>query len=139
MSLALWRPTNRGNLIDEFFNDWFTGPANVENRQMMPAADVVDKGDRYHLEVELPGVKKEDVNIEIKDDSLVIEAAKNYEKKVEEKDYHLRERAYGSFRRSFSLSSHIDREKIDAKYENGILTLELPKKEESVGKRIELK
>ena len=91
--------------------------------------DVIDTGDAYKLDAELPGFKKEDIDINVENDCLTI----SVERKVEEEDkrpnYVKRERVYGSFSRSFDVSG-IDVEKIEAAYQDGILTLTMPKKVE---------
>ncbi len=91
--------------------------------------DVIDTGDAYKLDAELPGFKKEDISIDVENDCLTI----SVERKVEEADkrpnYVKRERVYGSFSRSFDVSG-INVEGIQAAYQDGILTLTMPKKVE---------
>ncbi len=96
---------------------------------MMPAikTDIVDKGDRYILEAEMPGFGKDDINIYIDDNKLTIEAKHSENKEENNANYIRRERRYGSFTRSFDVSD-VDTEAISADYNNGVLTLELPKK-----------
>ena len=91
--------------------------------------DVIDTGDAFKLEAELPGFKKEDITVDIEDDTLTIKAehAENTDEKNDEGEYVRRERYYGSYQRSFNVSE-IDVEGISAAYENGVLTLNLPKK-----------
>ncbi len=91
--------------------------------------DVVDNGDSYTLAAELPGFKKEDIDIRMEGDYLTIEAKheENHEEKKE--NYLRRERSYGSFSRSFDITG-VDVSGISAKYENGILELKLPKQVE---------
>jgi len=92
--------------------------------------DIQDKGDHYLLEADLPGIKKEDIQIEVDGDTLTIQAQRRNEsqEKDEEGRYVRCERSYGGFSRSFDISA-IKTDQIHAKYENGVLTLELPKKE----------
>lgn len=104
--------------------------------------DVKDCGDRFVLEAELPGFNKEDINIDINGDNLTVSA--KHEETKEEKDdkgnYIRRERSFGSVARSFDISE-IKADEIDAAYSNGVLTLNLPKKTESVptNRRLEIK
>ena len=91
--------------------------------------DVSDTGDAYKLEAELPGFKKEDINIDIEDDCLTISVERKVEDEDKRPNYVKRERVYGSFSRSFDVSG-IDVEKIEAAYNDGILTLNMPKKVE---------
>ena len=103
--------------------------------------DIKDTGDAYVLEADLPGVKKEDIHIDIDGDYLSISAQRNASK--EEKDnkgnYIRCERSYGSFSRSFDISS-VQAEGITAAYDNGVLTLTMPKKDQTVStsRRLEI-
>lgn len=94
--------------------------------------DVLDKGDKFVLEAELPGFQKEDIDIRVDGNTLIV-SAQHKEESEEKKDgkFIRRERKYGSFSRSFDVTD-IDRGKIHAAYENGVLTVELPKQVEVV-------
>ena len=102
--------------------------------------DVTDTGESYKLEAELPGFKKEDIKIDIENDCLTISAERREEKDEKRPNFVKRERLYGSYSRSFDVSG-IDVDKISAAYTDGILTLELPKKVETVpaSRRLEIK
>ena len=94
--------------------------------------DITDEGDHYTLEADLPGFDKKDISLDINGDTLTINAERRSEKKVKEKDKYIRsERSYGKYVREFDVSS-VDTEKIKAKYDNGVLTLKLPKKNGSL-------
>ena len=94
--------------------------------------DIKDTGDSYVIDAELPGYKKEEINIDVKDDILTISAEKHTETNEEEKNgYIRRERYYGSVSRSFNISE-VEASEITAKHENGVLTLTLPKKKEQI-------
>ncbi len=95
--------------------------------------DIKDTGKEYELEADLPGFKKEDINIELDDNYLTIQAERKYENDEKDKkgNYVRRERSYGSFSRSFDVSG-IDVSAIKASYQDGVLKLVLPKKEEAV-------
>ena len=113
-------------------------------RSMISAfrTDVVDTGDAFKLEAELPGFDKEDIKIDIENDCLTVNAEHNSDKKEEneKKNFVKRERFYGSYTRSFDVSG-INVDGIEAKYDNGILTLTLPKKAAEVpeSRRLEIK
>ena len=117
----------RENLLDDFFDDSFKG---VNSHEMM-RADVKDLENAYELSVTLPGIKKEDIKAELKNGYLTVSATT--ENSNDEKDkagnYIRRERFFGSTSRSFYVGEHVREEDIKAKYENGILTLNVPKKD----------
>ena len=95
--------------------------------------DIIDKGDKFILEADIPGANKEDINIHVEDNKLTITAKHNVGKETNKDDYIRRERRYGSVQRSFDVSN-IKVEKIKADYKNGVLTLDLPKKDEDAPK-----
>jgi HSP20 family protein len=97
-----------------------------EEEKFSPKANFYEDKEKYSIEIDLPGVKKEDVNIEIIDDFLVISGERKYEKK--ESSYRI-ESYYGQFTRKFMLPKNIDTEKIEAKFQKGVLKISLPKKE----------
>lgn len=105
------------------------------------STDVLDKGNRYIVEAELPGFEKKDISIDVENGYLTVRAEHKEEKEQKEDGRYLRrERRYGSFVRSFDVSD-IDEKEIKASYENGLLTLTMPKKEPSqrpAPRRIEL-
>lgn len=92
--------------------------------------DILDRGDHYELQAELPGFEKEDIHIGLEGDVLTVTAEHREDKEVKQKHFVRRERKFGSFSRSFDVSG-IDAERIDASYKHGVLTLELPKAEPS--------
>ncbi|HHT00349.1 MAG TPA: Hsp20/alpha crystallin family protein [Thiomicrospira sp.] len=94
----------------------------------------------YHIEVDLPGVKKKDINVEVKDNRLIISGERKTKKEVKEDDYHRVESSYGKFERSFTLPSNVDAENVDASSKDGVLEVVLPKKERSKkAKTVEVK
>ena len=96
---------------------------------VMFKTDISDSGDAYIVESDLPGINKEDIDINIGDGVLTVRAERKYESSDENAGKYLRrERAYGSFERSFNISD-IDAENIDAEFKNGVLILTLPKKQ----------
>ena len=85
------------------------------------------KKDKYVIEIDLPGVDKKDINITVEDDYLIVTAERKMKKEVKEQDYYLVESKFGKFYRTFYLSEDIDRDSIDAKYENGRLIITFEK------------
>ena len=94
----------------------------------LPFANLAKKSsDAFVIEVDLPGVKKEDIDIKVEDDYLTIAAVRKFKNELKEDDYYLCESDYGLISRSFALSENIDRDSIQAKFENGRLTITLEK------------
>ena len=117
--------------LDDVFDD-FMFPTLKDSDFGKMKCDIYEKDGIYHLEMDIPGFDKKDVNIEIDDnDYLTITAEKNSENNEEDenKNYIRKERSYGKYQRSFYLGD-VDKDKIDAKFDNGILKITMPKKEE---------
>jgi HSP20 family protein len=129
---------NRSNVPaywDDFFNDSFfngTSPAGYKNTS--PAVNILESNELFRIEVAAPGITREDFNINLEDDILTISSEQKEEKEENDRRYLLREFSYNAFKRSFKLTETIDAENIKASYDSGILTIELPKKEEALPK-----
>ena len=95
--------------------------------------------DAFNIEIDLPGVKKEDIELKVEDDYLTINAVRHYKEETKEEDYYLCESNFGLISRSFVLSDNIDRDSIQAKFENGRLYLSLDKVESKKAKNISIK
>jgi HSP20 family protein len=100
----------------------------------MPPANVTETKNEFNIELSAPGLKREDFKVEVEDGALVISCEKKEESNSEEKNYTRREFSYNSFYRSFPLPENVLEDKINAKYENGMLKVVLPKKEVSISK-----
>ena len=98
---------------------------------LMPVVDMVEKEKEYQITAELPGLDEKDVDVTLSDDTLTISGEKKEEKEERRKGYYMSERSYGAFNRSFRLPDGVDREKIDAKFDKGVLTVTLSKTLES--------
>ena len=101
-----------------------------------PAVDVHEQEGHIVLTAELPGVPLEDINISVENNLLTISGERRVEKQQEDGSYHWRERAWGSFRRTFTLPSTVDRDAISAGYKDGVLTVRVPQREEAKPKQI---
>jgi HSP20 family protein len=117
------------NLFDGFFNDFPAVAGNWNNA--VPPVNVTETPDSYNLELSVPGRSKEDFKVSIENGLLTISFEKKEEVKNEGVKSIRKEFSYQSFKRSFSLDEKIDAEKIEAKYENGLLKFVLPKKEQT--------
>jgi HSP20 family protein len=116
--------------MDEVFDNFFSTPRRAEITAFGPRApisDIVDKGDSFELSAELPGMRKEDINIEVGENSLTVSAEHKSEKKDEKKNYYYHERTYSGYRRTFALPQEIDPDKVEAEYKDGILKLNMKK------------
>lgn len=114
---------------DRFFNNqWFN------NEQSVPAVNIKENESSFNVEFAAPGFKKTDFKINVEHNVLTISAEKKDEKNEENDRYTRKEFAYSSFSRSFTLPQSVDSEKIDAKYNDGILNLSIPKKTEDKNK-----
>jgi HSP20 family protein len=105
----------------------------------VPPVDIIENDQEFVVKAELPGVAKEDVKITVTNDVLTIRGEKQQEKESKGKGVHRLERVAGTFQRSFTLPTSVKSDKIEAKFENGVLTLSLPKVEEAKPKEIEVK
>lgn len=94
-----------------------------------PAMDLVERADEYEVQLELPGLTAGDIDIRMTDGTLVIKGEKTAEHVEKEENYHLSERSYGAFQRAFRLPPGIAAQKVDARFENGVLKVRLPKTE----------
>jgi len=127
--------------LDRVFED-FLGEAEGERKGSLvrwtPRADVKEDEKAFHLKADLPGMRKEDIAISIEHNQLVISGERSFSKEEKKEDYHFVERSYGRFYRAFTLPGSVDAEAIKATYENGVLEVELPKKEEVKPKKVSI-
>ncbi len=105
----------------------------------LPPVDVHETNDKVIVEAELPGIEPKDVDIRVEGDSLFIRGERKHEKDEKEKGYHRVERVYGRFERTVELPQYADAAKCEASYKNGVLTVELPKKEEAKPRTVQVK
>jgi len=96
-----------------------------------PVADVKENGTAFTVTAELPGLGEQDIEVKVTDDLLTLRGEKRQEKEEKDESYHLTERSYGSFERSFRLPPSVERDKIAASFEKGVLTITLPKSAEA--------
>jgi len=135
--VGVQRDINR--LFDNFFHSGSPVEETMAASYFAPAVDIAEQENEYVVKVELPGVTKDDVKISVESSTLTIKGEKKQDKEEKSKDFHRVERSYGSFQRSFTLPSTVKNDKIDAVFNNGILTITMPKSEEAKPKLIEVK
>jgi HSP20 family protein len=144
-NIIRWDPfremSSMQEVMDRLADDGYTRPFSgaLWDVSSVPTMDLYQTADSVVVKMGLPGVKPEDIQISVANGVLTIRGEVKEEKEEKEKTYHLRERRYGSFSRSISLPSNVSADKSDADFENGILTLTLPKAEEAKAKTIVVK
>lgn len=125
-------------LESRLFEPFFRFPYLSEEMQSSswnPPVDVLEETDRILVKVEVPGVSEKDLRVTFEDGLLSVSGERQFERK-DDRNYHRIERAYGSFTRTFSMPRSVDASQITANYRNGVLEIEIPKKEESKPKQI---
>jgi HSP20 family protein len=131
---AYWRPTfGLGGLREEMngmFSDLLEDTSGRGGHSIIPAVDLIDDKDSVRVNVELPGMKMEDVDITLKEDLLTIRGEKKEEKEEKDESRYYMERSYGSFSRTISLPSKVKADEVKATYTDGVLRIDLPKAEE---------
>jgi HSP20 family protein len=121
--------------------DWAFGRHGGEGTygsDWMPAVDVYEEGDSFHIRADLPGLKRDDIDITVDGNTLTISGEKKHEKETKEDSYYRAERFYGKFSRSVDMPSTVDTTKIEAKYKDGVLEIALPKSETARPKQIKI-
>jgi HSP20 family protein len=116
--------------LDNLFEDFFAFPANQAVNRTTPAVNIHESADGYQVDLVAPGLNKSDFKVNLEKGLLTISYEKKTEQEQKDHKVHRREFSVNSFKRSFTIDEQIDVEGIQAKYENGILQLVLPKKEE---------
>ncbi len=153
MALIPWRPkemwwdpfqdleriqNEMNRLFDSSLGGLKTRESGLLEGAWNPAIDIYDSKDNIMVKADVPGMKKDEIDISVHGDTLVIKGEKKQENKTKEKDFVRTERFYGSFNRTLRLPSEVDSEKVNASYMNGVLEIVLPKKEEARPKQLKI-
>ncbi len=144
MALVRWRPMNDLISIQDEINRTFedlwrqsrTGGSPASG--WWPAVDLTENKNEFKLVAELPGLRREDVKISLTENVLTLRGEKHAHKENEGESWHQAERSYGVFERSFQLTCPVDASKVKARFEDGVLTVTLPKSEESRPREIDI-
>lgn len=141
MALIRWQPRESfalqneiNNMVNNFWGD-------MEGRDAggwYPKVDVAESEHGFTVQAELPGLKKEDIKVTFEDHVLTVEGERKQVEEQKDQNFFRRERAYGKFRRSFKLATEVDADKVGASYQDGILTLTLPKSEAVKPRQIDI-
>ena len=125
-------PTSFSTLIDQFFNESL---AHSGGSAFVPKVDIAESAQAFELHVAAPGLSKEDFKIEVNENQLIVSGERKFTNEKKDKNFYAVETQYGTFSRSFNLPKNADAAKIQAKYNNGILELVIPKDEKKVQKQ----
>jgi HSP20 family protein len=132
---ALTKATERmPTFFDDFFkpwNEWFDSSGMWGRTMTVPAVNITENKNEYQVSIAVPGMKKDDFKIDMEGNMLTISSEKEETKEEKDKKFTRKEYNYSSFSRSFTLPDEVNKEKIEAKYEEGVLKLVLPRKEEA--------
>ena len=138
-----WEPSRGATTLQEqvnrVFGDMLERAGDESNlTPWAPAVDIFETEHELVVQADLPDVNPQDLDIRVENNILTIRGERKFEKKVNEENYLRVERAYGSFSRSFSLANSVKSDAIKADYQNGVLTLSIPKREEAKPKQIKV-
>ncbi|MFO7861348.1 MAG: Hsp20/alpha crystallin family protein [Desulfosalsimonas sp.] len=146
MALVRWNPWTTLPTLQDRINRLFEdavpaaeGREDVGLFEWRPMVDTYEKDDAIMIKAELPGVKKDDISIDVNNGVLSIKGERKHEEDVNEDNYYRRERFYGKFQRAFTLPDNADPDKIEAGFKDGVLEVKVPKTEQSKGKKVEIK
>jgi HSP20 family protein len=146
MALIRWQPygavSSLQDSINRLFHDAFPRSLADEDFALSawkPVVDIYDKAEAIVIHAELPGVTKDDVSIEVKENVLTLKGERVEVKEVNDDKYLRKERSFGSFYRAFTLPSAVNPESIKATFKDGILEIEIPKPEEQKPKQVQIK
>jgi len=144
MTIVKWDPFRNvaalQDRINRIFDESFSRTADVDDDISMsawkPSVDIYETDEAIILKAELPGIKTEDVSVEITDNVLTLRGERVEDKEIKEGSYFRKERCFGTFSRAFNLQHRVQPDKIKAKFKDGILEIEIPKPEEEKPKQI---
>ena len=147
MTIVKWDPFRNvaalQDRINRIFDESFSRTADVDDDISMsawkPSVDIYETDEAIILKAELPGIKKEDVSVEIKDNVLTLKGERIEDKEIKEGSYFRKERCFGTFSREFNLQHRVQPDKIKARFKDGILKIEVPKPDEEKPKQITVK
>ncbi len=144
MAIIRWEPAREigalqsevNRLFGTFFDTQAGGGGAVAARRWVPAMDLVEDGDHYVLRADLPGVREDDVEIELDDNVLTVSGERRSQHDEQRDGYRRIERSYGSFSRSLTVPDGIDPERIEASFDGGVLEVRVPKPEQAKPRRV---
>jgi HSP20 family protein len=142
MAISRWYPIREvaslQDRVNSLFQDFAGDGQAVTAASFTPAVDVFENGEKVVLKLDIPGIKEEDLDIRVENQTLSVRGERKFESEEKEENFHRIERRYGSFYRSFSLPTTVDTENVDASYNAGVLKLELKKKASAQPRQIKV-
>jgi HSP20 family protein len=136
MSLSHFDPLANLRVFEDAFSRMLSEPQT--NRPWAPAVDIYETENELYLKADLPGVDQQDIDVRVENQTLTVTGQRSFDKTENNQGYHRIERNYGSFSRSFAVPNTFDTEKIAAHYQNGVLTVSLPKKEAAKPRQVKV-
>ncbi|HOJ38113.1 MAG TPA: Hsp20/alpha crystallin family protein [Ignavibacteriales bacterium] len=127
MTLVKYNPFGEIEKAFKDFEKYFVDVFQTPEKSYLPKIDVYEKDGFLNFDVEVPGFNKEDIKVTLQDNVLSITGERKEEKEEKDKKYYVCERSYGAFSRSFTLGDDVNKDNIDASYENGVLKIKLAK------------
>jgi HSP20 family protein len=142
MAIIHWTPFREvvalQNRVNSLLRDYNGENGPVAGASFAPAVDIYEDNQKVVLKLEVPGIEEKDLDVRVENRTLTVKGERKFEAEEKEENFHRIERRYGSFYRAFTLPSTVDTENVDAKYNAGVLKLELKKKPEAQPKQIKV-
>ena len=142
MAITRWDPfrevVSLQNRVNSLFRNMSEGDAPLAAASFVPAVDIYEDPQKLVLKLEIPGIDEKDLDVRVENDTLTVRGERKFEAEEKEQNFHRIERAYGSFYRAFTLPSTVETENVQARYNAGVLKLELKKKPEAQPKQIKI-
>ncbi len=142
MAISRWDPFREvvalQSRVNSLFRDFQEGDSPLATASFVPAVDIYEDAKKVTLKLEVPGIEEKDLDIRVENNTLTVKGERKFEKEEKEENFHRIERRDGSFCRAFTLPSTVDSENVQARYDAGVLKLELSKKPEAQPKQIKV-
>jgi len=138
-TLSIWNPIHE---MDELFHNRLAsvlGGEGLQSAAWSPVVDIEESAEAYTIRAELPGLSKEKVKVTVENGALTLSGERDLERRVETKTFHRVERSHGTFTRSFTLPDDVDPESVAANFKDGLLEIQIIKREEALSKSIEVR
>ena len=136
MSITHTDPLANLRMFEDAFSRLLSEPRT--GRPWSPSVDIFETENEVVLKADVPGVELKDIEVRVENQTLTVKGERQFEQEEQRKGYHRIERSYGAFQRNFAVPQTVDTEKVAAEYENGVLTISLPKKEAAKPRQVKV-